>query len=84
MTDSTEDNVDRLVLGACELIAAHSVSVVDVAKDRPNGCSRVPFPFDSQRHAQLLSRCETPKVVGVRRVVATVTRVGENALGWNR
>lgn len=74
-----QDGVDRIALGVSEVIAAHSVFVLDVADHRLDGRSPPHLALDGWGDAALLTSGEDPELVALRRVVAALAGVGENA-----
>ena len=69
-----EDGVDCIALGVGEVVATHSVLVLDVADDRLDGGAASQLAFDLGRHPALLARGEDPELVARGGVVAPCIR----------
>ena len=75
-----EDGVDGVALAVSEVVAVHTVLVLDVADDRFD-CRPAPqLSFDRRRYAALLACGEDRELVAQWRVVAAVSGICQDAL----
>ena len=75
-----EDGVDGVALRMGEEVAAHSVFGLEMADDRLDGGASPQFALDLLGDAPPLARDEHPELVFLRRVVAAIAAVGDDAV----